>query len=220
MRTLKEPEERKNEILDTAEALFHTKGYDKTTINDILKEIGIAKGTFYYYFKSKEEVMDAIVVRIVDSGVLAAKEIAANASLTVHEKFLYIMLAQKPASSSPKSKLMDTLHDVNNAQMHQKSLSETVRKLTPILQEVTQQGIREKLFATPYPKEAIELLLVSAVTLFDEGIFNWQPQEISQKIQGFIYAMETLLGAEKGSFAYVARLFEQADPVDGKPNGQ
>ncbi|WP_139991813.1 TetR/AcrR family transcriptional regulator [Paenibacillus paridis] len=220
MRTLKEPEERKNEILDTAEALFHSKGYDKTTINDILKEIGIAKGTFYYYFKSKEEVMDAIVVRIVDSGVLAAKEIAANASLTVHEKFLYIMLAQKPASNSSKSQLIETLHDVNNAQMHQKSLSETVRKLTPILQEVTEQGIQEKLFATPYPREAIELLLVTAVTLFDEGIFNWQPQELSQKIAGFIHAMETLLGAEKGSFAYVARLFEQADPADGKPNGE
>ncbi|WP_141505123.1 TetR/AcrR family transcriptional regulator [Paenibacillus luteus] len=220
MRTLKEPEERKNEIMDTAEALFHSKGYDKTTINDILKEIGIAKGTFYYYFKSKEEVMDAIVVRIVDSGVLAAKAIAANTSLTVHEKFLYIMLAQKPPSNSTKSQLIEAMHDVNNAQMHQKSLSETVRKLTPILQEVTEQGIQENLFATPYPKEAIELLLVSAVTLFDEGIFNWQPQELPQKIVGFIHAMETLLGAEKGSFAYVVRLFEQADPVEGKPNGE
>ena len=61
MRISKEYDERKNEILDTAERLFHTKGYEKTTINDILKEVNIAKGTFYYYFKSKEEVMDALI---------------------------------------------------------------------------------------------------------------------------------------------------------------
>jgi AcrR family transcriptional regulator len=49
--------------------LFFTKGYAKTTVNDVLQEIGIAKGTFYYYFKSKEEVMDAVVMRFIDAGV-------------------------------------------------------------------------------------------------------------------------------------------------------
>lgn len=94
MRIIKEPEERKTEILDTAEHLFITKGYGKTTINDILKEIGIAKGTFYYYFKSKEEVMNAIVLRFVSVGVRKAREIVADNTLTAHEKitaFIYTM---------------------------------------------------------------------------------------------------------------------------------
>jgi len=73
MRISKEPEERRNEILDTAEMLFFTKGYARTTVNDVLQVIGIAKGTFYYYFKSKEEVMDAVVVRFIDAGVAAAR---------------------------------------------------------------------------------------------------------------------------------------------------
>ncbi|MDF2532153.1 MAG: TetR family transcriptional regulator [Clostridia bacterium] len=63
MRITKEYDERRNEILDTAEKLFHAKGYEKCTVNDILKEISIAKGTFYHYFRSKEEVLDAIVSR-------------------------------------------------------------------------------------------------------------------------------------------------------------
>lgn len=75
MRTVKEYEERRNEILDTAEKLFVSKGYMKTTVNDILREIGIAKGTFYHYFKSKEEVMDAIITRIVNADVVAAKRL-------------------------------------------------------------------------------------------------------------------------------------------------
>ncbi len=48
MRTIKAPEARKNEILDAANALFSRKGFDDTSVNDILGEIGIAKGTFYY----------------------------------------------------------------------------------------------------------------------------------------------------------------------------
>ncbi len=73
MRIVKEYEERRKEILETAERLFLTKGYTKTTVNDILKEIGIAKGTFYHYFKSKEEVMDEIIMRIIKEDVTKAK---------------------------------------------------------------------------------------------------------------------------------------------------
>lgn len=52
------------EILDIAEHLFETKGFDNTSTNDILNEIGIARGTLYYHFKSKEEILDAIIDRL------------------------------------------------------------------------------------------------------------------------------------------------------------
>ena len=61
MRIVKEAEERKNEILDVAGKLFGKKGYDATSTNDILKEIGIARGTLYYHFKSKEDILDAMI---------------------------------------------------------------------------------------------------------------------------------------------------------------
>lgn len=88
MRISKKPENRKTEILNTAEILFITKENSETTINDILREVGIAKGTFYYYFQSKEEVMDAIVLRFIDIGVEAAKVIAADPDLKAPEKLL------------------------------------------------------------------------------------------------------------------------------------
>ncbi len=55
MRIIKEYEERRKEILETAERLFLTKGYTKTTVNDILKEIGIAKGTFITILNRKKK---------------------------------------------------------------------------------------------------------------------------------------------------------------------
>lgn len=206
MRISKEAEDRRNEILDTAEMLFFTKGYARTTVNDMLQEIGIAKGTFYYYFKSKEEVMDAVVMRYIDAGVDAAKRIAADPKLSVHEKLLQMIMAQKPDTES-KGQMIEHFHQAENAQLHQKSLTATILKLTPVLTEVIEQGIKEGLFHCPYPKETMEFLLVASQFLFDEGIFKWQPEEIIHKIQAFIYIMETTLGAEKGSFDYVTQMF-------------
>lgn len=207
MRISKEAEERRNEILDTAEMLFFAKGYARTTVNDILQEIGIAKGTFYYYFKSKEEVMDAVVMRFIDAGVDAARQIAADPKLSVHEKLLQIIMAQKP-DTERKGQMIEQFHQAENAQLHQKSLTETILKLTPILTEVIEQGIKERLFHCPYPQATMEFLLIASQFMFDEGIFEWQPEEIIEKIQAFIYIMETTLGAEKGSFDYVTQMFD------------
>lgn len=208
MRISKSPEDRKKEIVDVAEELFTTKGYSQTTINDILRKIGIAKGTFYYYFKSKEDVMDAIVERFIEIGVNAAEKIAADPTLKAPEKILQIIMAQNPDESG-KDRMIEELHQVNNAEMHQKSLVETIVQLTPILTKVIEQGIREGTFKTPYPKETVEVLLVSSSFLFDEGIFQWEPAELMQKAIAFTYILETTLGAEKGSFSYLLKKLGQ-----------
>jgi len=86
MRTIKEPEIRKGEILDAAEKLFAAKGYEASTINDILDAVQIAKGTFYYHFKSKEDVLDALIERVSGRFLSAAKEIAENKNIPVFER--------------------------------------------------------------------------------------------------------------------------------------
>ena len=63
MRIVKEAEERRNEILDAADELFGRKGFDGTSTNDILEKVGIARGTLYYHFKSKEDILDALIQR-------------------------------------------------------------------------------------------------------------------------------------------------------------
>ncbi|MGG0239660.1 TetR/AcrR family transcriptional regulator [Bacillus rhizoplanae] len=203
MRIVKEYEERRNEILDTAERLFVSKGYMKTTVNDILREIGIAKGTFYHYFKSKEEVMDAIILRIVNTDVAAAKKIASNPNIPVIDKLFQILMAQMPKAGENKEKMIEQFHQPNNAEMHQKSLVQAIVHLTPVLTEVIEQGINEGVFVTVYPRETIEFLIASAQIIFDEGLFQWQPHEAMQRAKAFINMMETTLGAEKGTFDYM-----------------
>ncbi|USG64801.1 TetR/AcrR family transcriptional regulator [Brevibacillus ruminantium] len=219
MRITKKPEERRNEILDAAELLFTTKGYSSTTVNDILQVVGIAKGTFYYYFQSKEEVMDAIAMRYVSMGVEAAKAIVSDPELNASEKLFHIILAQQP-NSERKEQMIEQFHQVNNAEMHQKSLVAAVLQLTPVLTEVIQQGIEEGAFNTPYPKETVEFLLVSSQFLFDEGIFQWQPDELIQKATAFAHIVEKTLGAEPDSFRYLLGTISQSGKSATKEGGE
>ena len=66
MRVTKEPEVRKQEIIDTALRLFGEKGYEKTSITDIAKAIGVAQGLCYRYFPSKEALFDSAIEQYAD----------------------------------------------------------------------------------------------------------------------------------------------------------
>ncbi|MED3025985.1 MULTISPECIES: TetR/AcrR family transcriptional regulator [Bacillus cereus group] len=203
MRIVKEYEERRKEILETAERLFITKGYTKTTVNDILKEIGIAKGTFYHYFKSKEEVMDEIIMRIIKDDVAKAKVIVSNPNIPVLEKLFRVLMEQSPKSGDVKDKMIEQFHQPNNAEMHQKSIVQSIIHLSPVLAEILEQGIDEGVFSTPYPQETIELLLSSAQVIFDEGLFQWEPEEMMRRAKAYINMMEASVGAKEGSFNYM-----------------
>ncbi|AIE79507.1 TetR/AcrR family transcriptional regulator [Bacillus cereus] len=203
MRIVKEYEERRKEILETAERLFITKGYTKTTVNDILKEIGIAKGTFYHYFKSKEEVMDEIIMRIIKDDVAKAKVIVSNPNIPVLEKLFRVLMEQSPKSGDVKDKMIEQFHQPNNAEMHQKSLVQSIIHLSPVLTEVLEQGIEEGIFSTSYPQETIELLLSSAQVIFDDGLFQWKPEEMMRRAKAYIKMMEVSVGAKEGSFDYM-----------------
>lgn len=203
MRVVKKHDIRKSEILDAAETLFYSQGYNKTTINDILKVVEIGKGTFYHYFKAKEEVLDEIINRVIEKDVEMAQAVNEDNTLTAAEKFFKILVTQQPQESNNKVQLLEEIQKANNAEIQQKSLVATIIHLTPILADVVSQGVEQGQFVTPYPTETIEFLLSSFQVIFDDGLFNWTEAEIMNKAQAFVYMMELLLGAEKNSFAYI-----------------
>lgn len=203
MRTVKEHDERRRELLDTAERLFITKGYNQTTINDIRAEIGIAKGTFYHYFKSKEEILDAIIDRIIEQDLSRARGIVADRSISPMEKLYRILLAQRPATGDPKEEMTKNLHEPDNAELHLKTMIRAIESLSPVITEVIEQGIESGVFHTEYPREVVDMLLVSGQMLFDEALFHRSPEEMVRRLLAFIQAMELLLGAPKGSFDFM-----------------
>jgi len=206
MRIVKEPETRKNEIIDAAERLFAAKGYETATVNNILEAVKIAKGTFYYYFKSKEEVLDAIIRRRNDAGMEKANAIALDPNLSPVQKIIAVIMAQKP-QNSVEEEFLPVLHEPANAQLHQKVLIDCVICLTPVLTDIVKEGIRQGLFNTAFPKESVEILLTSGLVIFDDAYFHWSREEQANKISAFLCAIERILGAKEGSFPEFARAF-------------
>ena len=205
MRIVKEPEERKKEILDAAEKLFAERGYEAATVNDILDAVKIAKGTFYYYFKSKEDVLDALIDRRISEGVEKAEQIAASPLPTI-QKIIEIMMAQKPQNQIQEN-FTSVLHEKDNAKMHQKSITQYVLRLSPCLGKVVREGIEAGIFSTPFPNESAEILLSAGLVLFDDDYFKWTKDEAAAKTAAFLTVMERALGAKAGSFSEMTKAF-------------
>lgn len=202
MRVSKKHDIRLQEILDASASLFMQKGYDKTTINDILERVDIGKGTFYHYFKSKEEVMDAIISRMLELVVKAAKTVADDETIGAREKMRQIIFSLN-VSQNPDGQILEELHQPANAQMHQKSITQTIQAVAPIIGEVVKQGIEEGIYKVEYPCETIEFLLVANQFIFDQGIMRWTPEETASRRTAFVHMIERSLGAAEGSFGFM-----------------
>ena len=203
MRVVKEAIERRNEILDAAEELFVTKGYDKTSTNDILDRVGIARGTLYYHFKSKEEILNAMIERINDSLIAKAKMIAADTSVPVIDR-LVMTIASLNVETDIGYEIIGEVHKPQNALMHQKMQENLTSKMVPILLELAEEGVRQGLFSMKYPAETIEMLVLYSSIAFDD-YHEKDSSSMEKKIAAFLYNTEKLLGAREGSLQKVMR---------------
>ena len=197
MRVVKDAEERKNEILDAAEKLFSTKGFESTSMNDIQNEIGIARGTLYYHFKSKEEILDAIIERVTSRMTLNAKAVAGDKSIPVIERLVKTVLVLRLRGEA-RDFLMEQIHKPQNALMHQKIQDKTVESVNPIITDIVKDGIEQKIFRTEYPDETVEMVMLYSNTAFHD-LEGLDDSEKIRKVNGFIYNLERLLGTEQGS---------------------
>ena len=212
MRVVKEAEERRNEILDVAEKLFGTKGFDQTSTNDILNEIGIARGTLYYHFKSKEEILDAMIERIDKQLVAKAKMIAENKEIPVLQRLTMTIMALN-LDNDLGHEVMEQVHRPQNALMHQKMRENLLAEVDPLITGLVEEGIEQGICRTDYPAEVVEMTMLYSCITFDALAENTQEQR-QRKIMGFIYNLERLLGMKSGSLQETVLPFFQ-DHNDG-----
>lgn len=199
MRIVKDAEERKEEILNAAERLFGTKGFDNTSTGNILQEVGIARGTLYYHFKSKEDILDGVIERITHRLMLEAKKAAGNRDLPFQKRLTKTILALN-VETQIGHEVMEQVHRPQNALMHQKMQKTLLEGINPILTELLKEGIGQGICHTDYPAEVVEMIMLYANTAFDDiNMTGLNQEEKDRKTAGFIYNTERLMGMESGS---------------------
>lgn len=204
-RTTKDPEERKNEILSAAEELFAEKGYENTAVSDIVKKVGVAQGLFYYYYKSKEEILNSLADMYTKRVVKSLEDIvdSDNSSIDkIHlcvEKFIDII----GLKNRRVAKLANYLHKEENTATHHKYALKMIDKVTPVLAKVVEQGVEEKVFSTDYPEEVTAFLLKwMAVSHTSIKFPIADPKGYERKIEAVEDIVEKVLGAKKGTMQF------------------
>lgn len=196
MRLKKEAEERRTEILDIAERLFCTKGFDQASTNDILNEIGIARGTLYYYFKSKEDILDAMIDRITNQIVAKATIIALDESVPVLERLTRTILSLN-VDSELGDMIMEQVHKPQNALLHQKLQEKLLGRVNVLITKIVEDGINQGIMHTDYPDEAVDMIMTYSYVTFDSER-QYDAQEEQRKIAGFVYHTERILCMKPG----------------------
>lgn len=197
MRQERRGEARKREILDTAEQLFAANGFDNTSTNDIINAVGIARGTLYHHFTSKEDILDAVIDRINDAMVRDAKKIAGDKQIPLLDRLTDSVRALNVDSRIGEEVLIQ-VHKPQNALLHQKMQERMISGIVPVIAGLLEEGNREGTFHSPYPKEAAEMLMVYSNIAFDD-LAVLSPEERMKKIQAFICHAERITGTEKGT---------------------
>ena len=203
MRVVKEAVERRNEILDAAEELFVTKGYDKTSTNDILDKVQIARGTLYYHFKSKEDILNAMIDRINSSLFAKAEAVAKDKNIPVVERIVLTITSLR-VNTDIGNEIITQVHKPQNALMHQKMQQSLVNGVLPILTSLVDEGNAEGIFDVKYPKETTEMLILYSTIAFDDD-YDESPESSQKRIEAFLYIVERLLKAKEGSVQTVMK---------------
>ncbi len=158
-RITKDPEERKAEIMNTAEVLFSEKGFRNVAVSDIVKKVGVAQGTFYYYFNSKEDLLNQTLERSLDGITQNLNLIAEKTDMDAQQK-LQSVLRLALLSGVGKQNMTEHLDNTQDNDMHNKLQEKFHEKFYPVVLNIVEQGIKEGCFVLDSYKEVTQILLL------------------------------------------------------------
>lgn len=193
-RITKPVDERRAEIIETARRLFAEQGFAATKISAIARDMGVSQGVFYYYFPSKEAVVDAIVEGYISVLEASGREIVDRPGLTPLAKLEALADLQMRQNHSENARV----HAIKGVDIHERLLRAMVTRFVPLMHEAWGGGAETRAI--------FEIYLTAGTMLFDPGLFQWPQDALDQRIDILIGEMERALGQEPGALGFYRRV--------------
>lgn len=208
------PEARRACILDAAQTLFFTRGWDDVTIADVLKDAGISKGGFYHHFTAKEDLLDGVVERFTNEALAAAETARAAVSgdaLTRFNAFLAESSRWKAERGTQMKFFVDAMTRPGNDVLFQRISNASGAAARPVLRAVIEEGVTEGCFDVPdtdLVTEAVFALsdsrratLIGAIESAEAGNLDEAVAVLNDRMIAEGALIDRLLGLPQGSIA-------------------
>lgn len=207
---------RKREFIETAIKIFKNKGYEKASINDILKQMNVTKGAFYYYFESKEALLNEIIdnltqgIQTILNDIMESNELSAVTKL---EQIFYATNQYRKDNKSSYHQLYEWQKREENAFIARKFMEKALSVNVGYIQSIINQGIKEGIFETSNPREMAELYIrltslckeKVAGIITDTSFLNdnkAQYENVKDIITFYQETLERMLGAKNGTLGF------------------
>jgi len=204
---------RRDAFIDSAQRLMQVKGYEQVSIQDVLDETDASRGAFYHYFDSKSALLDAIVERLVDTGVARFGPGIDNPNLSALDKFAGFFAGLAEYKAEQRDLILGFMRvwlSDENAVVREHFRRGLVARLEPLLATIVRQGVAEGVFHVTSP-EASARVLVSLIQGMNEdatGLFialdagSISFDYLEGRLSAYVEAFERILDARKGTLKF------------------
>ncbi len=186
---------RKQELIKLAYELFIKEGYDNVSVDEIIAKANIAKGTFYYYFKSKEEMLGQVAEYMAKRKTMSAEKYF-DEPVPVEKKLFSIIVSLV----NKDNKTTEALNSDDNIKLRTKYNEQIVMDAIPLLKKVVNEGNKKAIFHCNHVEERAKMIFVLSNNLFSNKDYTVKDVEV------FIDIAEKTLGAKKGMMEFAKNI--------------
>ena len=208
-------DEKRLKLIKIAFELFIAKGYENTSIQDIIRAAKISKGAMYHYFTSKEDILDAVLNYIIDLDVKRLKPMLNDPSLSSMEKITSAMSFQAPQASEEIRRATEyTIQrpaSIFDYRARELSRQRSIIGLTNLIYE----GVARGEFRTDYPEEMAAFICASSQAMGELIMRPGDENSFQTRIDAFIHMLTKCLGLDGSQQDFLANFFKKHYAFNG-----
>ncbi len=191
-------------ILDALHQLLEDQTLQNISVSDIAKKAGIGKGSIYYYFPSKEAILDALIERNYEKPLKTAKNLAGQTEISPFTRMAMILQACRNSSDAFLSQDNTvTANAQESAFLHQKYMNHLIAELKPSLTEIIRQGIAAGEIHFEYPAALAEIVLIVLAVKLNNTFLSATAEDSEDTIRGLVALLERGTGVPEGALNYL-----------------
>ena len=223
---------KRDAFIDAAQRLMQSKGWEQMSIQDVLDELEASRGAFYHYFDSKQALLEAVIDRMVDSGLGSVEPIVEDPNLPAAAKLVSVFSGIGRWKTDRRDLILAFLNvwlSDHHAVVREKFRHKLVGRFVPVLARIVKQGIDEGGFHVESAGDTARILMMLIQGMQDEAtdLFVARQantiafEEVEARFGAYASAFERVLGVEAGSISLIDKPILHAWYGNGirRPNG-